>query len=217
MKGALIVFEGGEGSGKTSHSLLVAEKLRAHGFDVLHTKEPGGSEVGMKIRQLILDEQPEPIGSRAELLLFLADRAHHVEHVLKPAIAAGKIVICDRFSGSTFAYQIGGRELPEPEMIIAMDAYARDGLTPDFVLFLEIDVAEGLARRHAGAAEEINRLDTETVEFHQRVREYFLQLYSSDPKAAVLNTSGTLEENAPKIMAAVQEGLQQTGIEIKNL
>jgi dTMP kinase len=211
MKGALIVFEGGEGSGKTSHSLLVAEKLRAQGFDVLHTKEPGGSEVGMKIRQLILDEQPEPIGSRTELLLFLADRAHHVEHVLKPAIAAGKIVICDRFSGSTFAYQIGGRELPEPEMIIAMDAYARDGLKPDLVLFLDIEVEEGLRRRHEEGAAEVNRLDKETIEFHNRVREYFINLFKGDTHAHVWNTAGPKDENERGIYDVVLKELKDKG------
>ncbi len=204
-KGVFIVFEGGEGSGKTSHSKAVAARLREAGHDVLHTAEPGGSEVCMKIRRLILDEQPEPIGSRAELLLFLADRAHHVEHVIRPALAAGKIVICDRFSGSTFAYQIGGRELPDPDSIIAMDAYARGGLIPDAVLYLDVSVETGIARRMSDTTAEVNRLDNEKFDFHNRVRDYFLKLSAEQSYWQCISTEGERAENEEKIFASVQK------------
>ena len=157
-RGQFILFEGGEGSGKTGHSQAVAERLKAEGHDVVWTREPGGSnEVCAKIRETIMMEDVVP---RAELLLFLANRAQHVEQVIKPALAEGKIVICDRFSPSTMAYQLSARRLDHPQFIRDMDDYARDGLWPDAIFYLHVPPKEGVKRRLAlegVEGEEVNR------------------------------------------------------------
>lgn len=209
-KGTFIVFEGGEGSGKSHHAQALVYRLQAEGRDVLLTHEPGGtgSEVGKAIREIILRKDgDEQVHARTELLLFLANRAQHVEGVILPALAEGKIVICDRFSGSTFAYQLGGRELPDPEMVKNIDAYARAGLEPDRVVFLDVDPAVGLQRRRSATPEALNRIDTEELAFHERVHNYFVQL-ASDPKWVTVSTqTGTIEENQEKVYSVVKDML----------
>ncbi len=204
--GHFIVFEGGEGSGKSRHSSAVTQRLRDAGHEVIHTHEPGGSTVCEMIRNVLLADSEEAVVPRAELLLFVADRAQHVESVIKPALEAGKIVICDRFSGSTFAYQIGGRQLPESDLIIAMDAYARNGVDPDLVLFLDIDPEIGLRRRQDDD-KELNRLDLEELAFHQRVRDYFLQLADTNEQWVVQSTDGPKEANENILYSIVTDRL----------
>ncbi len=206
--GKFIVFEGGEGSGKSRHSKFVAEKLEADGYSVVYTHEPGGSEIGQRIREIILTDTGTPLHPRAELLLFLADRAQHVEQVIKPALEAGKIVICDRFSGSTFAYQLGARDLPDPDMIKRMDAYARGAISPDFVLYLDIDPEDGVQRKRE-AGQELNRLDTEQLAFHQRVREHFISQVKENENWNLYSTVGPKEENSQKIYELICKELNQ--------
>lgn len=203
--GHFIVFEGGEGSGKSRHASALAERLRADGFEVVCTHEPGGSRIGKMIREVLLSENGEVVVPRAELLLFLADRAQHVESVIRPALMEGKVVICDRFSGSTMAYQVGGRQLPEVDLIEQADAYARNGVEPELVLFLDIDPAVGLKRRHDGDGD-VNRMDDEELQFHQRVYSYFLQL-SEQPHWERISTVGPREENQQRIYETVQQRL----------
>ena len=170
-----IVFEGCEGSGKSSHSKALAQRLQEAGYNIVHTREPGGSELGLEIRHILLQERTIAMADRTELFLFLAARAQHVQQVINPALAAGSIVICDRFSGSTLAYQIGARQLPQSDLVLAAEEYARYGLQPDLVLYLDIDPQVGLQRKAIGH-EEMTRIDGESLTFHQAVRAYFQKL-----------------------------------------
>ncbi len=201
-----IVFEGGEGTGKTRHTEELAQRLRTSTFDVLVTREPGGSAICSAIRNIILAEQDEQLSSRAELFLFLADRAQHVEQVIRPALDAGKIVICDRFSGSTLAYQLGGRQLADIELVLRMDAYARQGIEPDLVLYLDMPVEAAMERKKEGR-EEMNRMDNQEIAFHKRVRGYFQKLTQENESWHSLSTEGPKEENADKIEQLIRKEL----------
>lgn len=205
VRGKFIVFEGGEGSGKTRHSERLVERLRAAGQDVLATHEPGGSGIGSMIRQIILHENKETVQPRAELFLFLADRAQHVAEVIEPAIAAGRTVVCDRFSGSTFAYQVGGRALPNGAIVEEMDRYARGGLTPDLVVYLDIDPETGLQRKRDGR-EAMNRMDREELAFHERVRRHFLE-QARQLHWVTVSTAGEKEAVAEEVWNAVKQRL----------
>ncbi len=208
MNGHFIVFEGGEGSGKSRHSKYVAEELRKEGYDVFHTFEPGGSEICQLIRKIILHEGEEKLSSRAELMLFLADRAQHIDCVIKPALKAGKVVICDRFSGSTFAYQIGGRQLEKnAQMIQKMDVFVRAGIRPDLVMYLDIDPEIGIQRKLEGE-EQINRLDKEEIDFHKRVHAYFLQMVKQNDHWRSCSTEGPKEKNSEHILEAIKQATQ---------
>lgn len=176
--GKFIVFEGGEGSGKTTQAKLLAEYLQKNGRDVLLTKEPGGDDdICKDIRQLLLNPKyKEKMFSHAELLLFEADRAQHVEAVIRPALATGRIVISDRFDASTFAYQCGGRKL-DCKSFAAINEFATQGLTPNFTFWLDIDPEIGL-KRNIDAAKR-DRFEIEDVDFHKRVRDGFADYFQS--------------------------------------
>jgi dTMP kinase len=206
-KGTLIVFEGGEGSGKTHHSRLLYERLKRDGKRVMRTHEPGATALGKKIRHLILEDEETAMTARAELLLFLADRAQHVEEMITPAVQEGSIVICDRFSGSTFAYQLGGRQLTDGKTVELMDAYARQDLCPDIVVYLDVDPKTGIKRKQDGD-DLFNRMDAEALEFHQRVRTYFLNLAQKEQWLVISTESGSKEDNAEKIYQAIQSRLE---------
>jgi dTMP kinase len=173
-----ITFEGGEGSGKSTQIARLDARLRARGEDPLVTREPGGTPLAEGIRGLLLDPAQRP-GATAEALLMVAARADLVAGVLRPALAAGRIVLCDRYGDSTLAYQGAGRGL-DLAMLAAWNRAATGGLTPDLTLLFDADPAIGLARR-AGAAQATNRLDREPTEFHHRVRAGFLALARAEP------------------------------------
>jgi dTMP kinase len=188
MRGRFIAFEGPDGAGKTTQARSLAEALRADGHDVVLTREPGGTELAEAIRALVLSHavngQP-PMSAAAEALLFTAARADHVDRLIRPALAAGQVVICDRFTGSTMAYQGGGRGL-DVEALAAAQSLATGGLVPDLTVLLDLPVGDGLARRFAagagpGGAEAPNRLDHESAAFHERVRAAYLNLAAADP------------------------------------
>ncbi|MCW1929757.1 MAG: dTMP kinase [Candidatus Kerfeldbacteria bacterium] len=202
MPGTFIVFEGGEGSGKTTHAKLLADFLRAQGKTVTLTLEPGGTQFGTAMRGLILSKAEYDLTPRAELLCFLAARAQHVAEVIQPRLEKGEIVICDRFSGSTFAYQLGGRSLPQPELVKAMEAYARMDLKPDAVVYLDIDPESGIMRKKQGG-QELDRLDSEALQFHQNVHQYFLQLAQEENWITIPTEGGTQQENQQRIRDAV--------------
>lgn len=206
-KGKFIVFEGGEGSGKTRHSNAIAARLEEGGTQLIRTHEPGGTTIGALIRKAILHENNAPVYPRTELFLFLADRAQHIDEVIKPALDEGTTVLCDRFSGSTFAYQLGGRELPDAEFIKQMDAYARADVEPDLVVYLDLDPAVGLQRKREGN-EELNRMDLEELAFHKKVRAYFLKLAEENGNWAVISTEGDKEENEQKIYDEISKLFQ---------
>lgn len=182
MRGLFITFEGGEGAGKSTQiKRLAAVLLEHHGCEVVVTRQPGGTQYGQDIRQLILTPHPqENLSSKAELFLYLADRAHHVDTVIQPALAAGKTVLCDRYVDSTLAYQGYGRQLNLTELN-TLNELATSGLTPDLTFLLDIDPELGLQRvlqRGKGN----DRLEQEALTFHQRVRDGYLTLASASPQ-----------------------------------
>ncbi|MBM4119600.1 MAG: dTMP kinase [Nitrospira sp.] len=183
--GLLITFEGVEGSGKTTQLRRLATILRQEGYKVVETREPGGTSVAERIREVLLTQPSklpvsEPITVACELMLVLAARSQHIAHVVDPALRVGSIVLCDRFSDSTLAYQGYGRGL-DLAMLKDMNRLATGGLTPDLTLLLEVPVTAGLIRRQKFELEQ-NRLDREASEFHGKVRRGFLALAAAEPK-----------------------------------
>lgn len=174
-----ITFEGPEGSGKTTQIKLLFLFLQNQGFDIVVTREPGGTSIGDQIRDTLHAVGNSEMQPVTEVLLYSASRAQLVRELIQPALQAGKIVLCDRYADSTLAYQGYGRGLNLPDLH-ALTNIATGGLKPDLTLFLDIDVEQGLARRVSGG-DEMNRLDLETVVFHQRVRAGYHQLMAADP------------------------------------
>lgn len=173
-----VTFEGPEGSGKTSQVRLLAEFLRAQGIAVLATREPGGTRIGDQIRACLHDVANREMTPEAEVLLYSASRAQLVAEVIRPALAAGQVVLCDRFFDSTMAYQGYGRSLNR-QQLQQITQFATGGLVPHLTFLLDIDVTRGLARRIANAAE-MNRLDLEQISFHERVRQGYHALAQAD-------------------------------------
>src|SRR5262249_45281268 len=175
-----ITFEGVEGSGKTTQLKRLGEHLRATGCTVVETREPGGTPAGVAIRSLLLSDPPIALAPAAELLLYLADRAQHVAERIQPALAAGEIVLCDRFSDSTIAYQGFARGL-DLERVRNVDAYARAGLVPDLTFLLDVDPSIGLRRARARASAS-DRFEVAPLAFHERVRLGLRELAATDPE-----------------------------------
>ncbi len=174
-----ITFEGPEGSGKTTQIRLLADLLAGEGLAITTTREPGGTRIGNAVRALLLDPEHTEMSLRAEALLFQAARAQLVDEVIRPALVAGAVVLCDRYADSTLAYQGYGHG-QELEPLRQLGAYATGGLLPNLTVYLDIDVQAGLARKRAGAAEEWNRMENKAIAFHQRVREGYLRLAAGD-------------------------------------
>lgn len=174
-----ITFEGPEGSGKTSQLPALATYLEGLGYKVVCTREPGGTPISDQIREVLTSMKNQELHPRTEILLFLAARAQLVEQVIKPALKAGKIVLCDRYGDSTLAYQGYGHGL-DLTILRQMLDFATDHLRPDLTLFLDLEVEIGLARKKKGV--EWNRLDAYALAFHQRVREGYHQLIAEEPE-----------------------------------
>ncbi|GAB3067672.1 dTMP kinase [Micromonospora schwarzwaldensis] len=205
--GLFVVFEGGEGAGKSTQLAALAERLRGDGRDVVVTREPGATGVGERIRSLVLgttsDDAPSP---RAEALLYAADRAHHVATVVRPALVRGAVVISDRYVDSSLAYQGAGRTLPVDE-VSWLSSWATGGLKPDLVVLLDVEPHTGLGRV-AARREDADRLEAESLAFHERVRYAFLDLAAGDPKRyLVLDASRPAEEITDAIARRVDEFL----------
>jgi dTMP kinase len=192
-EGLFITFEGGDGVGKSTLIGKVFDHLEKEGQAVLKTRAPGGTEIGQEIRNLLLHKQDASLSKRCELLLFLADRAQHVDEQILPALEKGKIVLCDRFNDSTVAYQGGARGLT-PEIVSHLCHFACNGLTPDLTLYLDLDPKIGFERaKQAGMAKD--RIESETLEFHQKIRETFRQIADNEPsRFVILDASKTAEE-----------------------
>ncbi len=205
--GLFVVFEGGEGAGKSTQLAALAERLRVQGRDVVVTREPGATAVGERIRSLVLEKTgDEAPSARAEALLYAADRAHHVATVVRPALVRGAVVISDRYVDSSLAYQGAGRTLPAQE-VSWLSSWATGGLKPDLVVLLDVEPHTGLSRvesRNQGA----DRLETESIAFHERVRYAFLDLAAADPKRyLVLDASRPAGELAEAVARRVDEFL----------
>lgn len=178
--GMFITLEGPDGSGKTTQAHLLVEWLRDQGQDALLTREPGGSDIGDQIREILHDSANVALTARSEFLLYSASRAQHVSQLILPSLAAGKIVISDRFADSSLAYQGYGRGL-NLEMLKAVTAFATQGIKPDLTLYFDIAAGEGLQRRLL-SGEVWNRMDAEALAFHRRVRSGYLELASAEPE-----------------------------------
>ena len=174
-KGFLVSLEGPEGAGKTSVLEALIPVLEDRGVEVLTTREPGGVLIGEKIREVILDPSHTEMDPKTELLLYIASRRQHLVEKVLPALAAGKMVIMDRFIDSSVAYQGFGRGL-DIEAIDWLNKFATDGLKPDLTLYFDIEVEEGLARIAANSDREVNRLDMEGLDLHRKVRQGYLSL-----------------------------------------
>ncbi|MBN2148645.1 MAG: dTMP kinase [Anaerolineales bacterium] len=193
-----ITLEGPEGCGKTTQLLPLAEYLRQQGYDVLTTREPGGTPISEQIRAVLHSLRNTEMHTRTEILLFQAARAQHVEQVIRPHLAGGGIVLCDRFADSTMAYQGYGRQQPL-EPLRRLIEFATGGLQPDLTLLLDLDVEEGLRRRSKGG--EWNRLDALELAFHQRVRQGYHALAQAEPQRWII-------VDAASSLQAVQADLQ---------
>ena len=178
----LITFEGPDGSGKTTQARLLVEYLQARGYPVIYTREPGGTEISEQIRQVILSTRNKAMQREAEVLLFSAARAQIVAELIRPALAAGKLVICDRYADSTMAYQGYGLGL-DLDALRAITRFATGGLVPAFTFYVDVPAEIGLARRHRG---ETNRLDQKDVAYHTRVRNGYLELARAEPQRFIV-------------------------------
>ncbi len=173
-----ITLEGPEGSGKTSHIPPLVEFLREKGYQVFPTREPGGTSIGEQIREILHNLKNTEMHPRTETLLYQAARAQFVEQIVRPRLAAGEIVLSDRYADSTLAYQGYGHQ-QDLEQVRALIRYATGGLTPNLTLLLDVDVETGLQRKKKAA--EWNRLDAYTVDFHRRVRAGYLEMAAAEP------------------------------------
>ncbi len=198
--GRFVVFEGGEGSGKSTQARLLAERWGAE-----LTFEPGDTELGVRLRAILLHHTTGEVDPRAEALLMAADRAHHVATRIRPALHRGRDVVCDRFVGSSIAYQGHGRELGA-EAVAALSAFAVDGLEPDLVVLLTVPSEVAAAR--LGAAGALDQLEAAGAAFHQRVAAGYAAMAGADPdRWAVIDGNGSIEEVAVRVDAAVADRL----------
>lgn len=196
-RGRFIALEGGEGAGKSTQIGLLAEHLRALGHEVVVTREPGGTPGAEAIRALLVQGEKDRWGAEAEALLMCAARADHVARIIRPALARGAWVICDRFVGSTLAYQGAGRGLLKADLI-ALHDFATDGLWPDLSIILQVDPHSGLARAKTDGGED--RFENTGADFHQRVAQGFAHLCTEDPiRFCSIDARGTPQEVAAKI------------------
>jgi len=206
-RGKFITFEGPEGGGKSTHVRELAEQLKAGGKTVLVTREPGGTRLAELIRGLVREEVEDPPVTRSEVLLFLAARAQVVANVIKPALARGEWVICDRFADSTFAYQGYGRGI-DVGLLKNFNDFATEGLVPDLTILLDVPPETSkarLAERQAATATTADRIELAGDMFHRRLREGFLELARAEPdRFAVIDSSGPREEVSAKVMDAVR-------------
>ena len=200
-RGAFLSVEGPDGSGKGTQIKQLADTLDRWGYEVVHSREPGGTPIGEKIREILLDRENAGMTDETEALLYAASRAQHVREKIRPAVAEGKVVLCDRFLDSSVAYQGGGRKLGIDE-VLAINAPAVDGTAPDLTVYLDIDHRKAMARRCA--ASEPDRLEMEDERFHARVEDGYHELISRDPgRFVVVNAERTREEISKEIAEKV--------------
>lgn len=192
MTGLFITLEGPEGAGKSTNREYLAERLREQGIDVLLTREPGGTPLAERIRELLLDPSDEPMAADTELLLVFAARAQHLQQVIRPALAKGSVVLCDRFTDATYAYQGGGRGL-SVERIAQLEQFVQGELRPDLTLIFDLPVEVGLAR--AAARGRLDRFEQEGRGFFEAVRQAYLQRAEQAPQRyRVLDAGQTLAQ-----------------------
>lgn len=208
-----ITFEGPEGGGKSTQIRLLADHLRGRGFSVEVTREPGGTLIGDQIRAVVHDTENTMMAPTAEVLLYSASRAQLVSQVIRPALKAGHVVLCDRFADSTMAYQGYGRGL-DRAMLAELTKIATESLAPDLTLLFDIDVTAGLARRLT-EGDEMNRLDLEAVEFHERVRDGYHTLAAAEPgRWVTINADRPVAEVAADVQRIVMDWIASTNEQV---
>ena len=202
MTGRFITLEGGDGAGKTTQAELLTAWLEEHGRTVVRTREPGGTDLGQRIREMVLHERGH-VAPRAEALLYAADRAHHVETVVRPALDRGEVVLQDRYIDSSVAYQGVARGLGA-DRIRSVSDWAADGLVPDLTVLLDLDVTVGRARVAAARGDTFDRLESEAATFHETVRRAFLDAAAAEPERfLVVDASSSAGTVQSAIRAAV--------------
>ncbi len=210
MTGRFITFEGGEGCGKSTQIRLLADRLRAAGREVVLTREPGGTALAERIRTLVREETDDPPNARAETLLFLASRAQVVEAVIRPALAAGRWVLCDRFADSTFAYQGYGRGLDLAELK-RLNAFATGSIVPDRTLLLDVAPETAAARmraREQATHASADRMEKAGGDFHARLKRGFLELAAAEPERfAVIAADGDMDTVAEMVWNSIRHML----------
>ncbi len=180
-----ITFEGGEGAGKSTAIKRIVEKLTSEGYEIVLTREPGGTPIAEEIRNVILDKKNTAMDPRTEALLYAASRRQHLVEKVIPALKEGKLVLCDRFIDSSLAYQGGAREIGI-DNVYNMNLFATEGMLPDLTILFDIKPEEGLARIAANSQREVNRLDVEKLAFHNKVRDSFHELAKKFPERFVI-------------------------------
>jgi dTMP kinase len=212
MNGRLVTFEGVEGCGKSTQAALLRQRLEAQGRDVTLTREPGGTRLGEAVRRILQNEAcGEPLDAAAEALLFAACRAQLVARVIRPALEAGRIVLCDRYGDSTVVYQGVARGEPR-EAMERLNVLATGALAPDVTVLLDMPAADGAARvavRNAAEGRGADRFEREALAFHERVREGYLALAARDPgRVRVVDAAGPVDAVAARVWAAVAPALE---------
>ncbi|MDD1505714.1 MULTISPECIES: dTMP kinase [unclassified Lysinibacillus] len=203
-----ITFEGPEGAGKTTVIQKIAERLAEENIDVLATREPGGIEIAEKIRSIILNPEHTAMDERTEALLYAAARSQHFFEKVRPALEASKTVICDRFIDSSLAYQGYARGIGVDE-VLSINEFAIGKMLPDLTILFDLAPEVGLARIHAHGEREVNRLDVESLAFHKKVREGYLQLVERYPeRIRVVNADQSIERVVEDVWSLIYEAIQ---------
>jgi len=202
IRGSFITVEGGEGAGKSTMVERLAAWLETHGHRVIRTREPGGTVLAEKIRAILLHDEHGELCSQAELLLMFAARAQHLEELIRPALARGETVLCDRFTDATWAYQGGGRQMPA-DLIAGLEEMVHGDLQPDLTLLLDLPVEHGLER--ASRRSEADRFEQESLRFFERVRQTYLERAESEPsRFSVIDASGEVQQVWSQIEAVLE-------------
>ncbi len=210
MRGLFITLEGPEGGGKTTNREFLAQRLRDAGHEVLLTREPGGTPLAEKIRNLLLAEHDEPVAVDTELLLMFAARAQHINQLILPALEAGKVVLCDRFTDATYAYQGGGRGISTARIAVLED-FVQGALRPDLTLLFDLPVEAGMARaRQRGA---LDRFEQEQQAFFEAVRKNYLQRAAAEPQRFCMVDAGQplaqVQQQLLPVLAGILERLHE--------
>lgn len=207
-RGRFITVEGSEGAGKSTHVATLVAHLRARGIQVVSTREPGGTPLAEDIRALLLARREEPLDGLAELLLMFAGRAQHLAQVIRPALAAGRWVVCDRFTDASFAYQGAGRAMGM-DKVATLAKLVHGDLAPDLTLYLDLPREVGLAR--ARSRGELDRFEVESDPFFDRVRQAYLDLAAAEPqRMRTVDAAGGLDEVRTGVLIAVDDFLDRT-------
>lgn len=211
-----ITFEGIEGSGKSTVMEMLAQHLENKGFEVCRTREPGATRLGRALRSILLDARTEHLADRAELFLFLADRAQHVAEIILPAIEEEQIVLCDRYMDSTLVYQGAGRGM-DPDRMRSLNDMAVCGMLPDLTLLFDLSVETGLSRAGArncenGTVISEGRFEAESMAFHSRVRSAYLELAAEEPdRISIIDAEQAPDDVLLQCISAVERKLQEYG------